>query len=254
MYKYACIYVCKSFFSKSHRPHSQRQCEVRCWIHFVSQIPILLGKKKNDGTTDFRKTAGGYANSTTFFTEFVILRTNRGVANLTLRVTFLSYDSYLYPLILRVRNFRASTSENKAEPVQEQPAKETFQTLRMSSLAHPAPKWPENSGGWVVLGMPFGVEKSPVVSLCSLFRGESCFFGILNCWWVSESNEECTICMHYFRIKSTVSAFPSFHAGWNKRVLFWLVLSPEMRGACIYFDMGRGHSAFPFVSLALLSE
>ena len=139
MYKYACIYVCKSFFSKSHRPHSQRQCEVRCWIHFVSQIPILLGKK-NDGTTDFRKTAGGYANSTTFFTEFVILRTNRGVANLTLRVTFLSYDSYLCPLILRVRNFRASTSENKAEPVQEQPAKETFQTLRMSSLAHPAPK------------------------------------------------------------------------------------------------------------------
>ena len=35
---------------------------------------------------------------------------------------------------------------------------------------------------------------------------------------------------------------------------FWLVLSPEMSGACIYFDMGRGHGAFPFVSLALLSE
>ena len=89
-------------------------------------------------------------------------------------------------LILRVRNFRASTSENKAELVQEQPAKETFQTLRMSSLAPPAPKWPENSGGWVVLGMPFGVEKSPVISLCSLFRGESCFLA----FWIADGYEK----------------------------------------------------------------
>ena len=62
--------------------------------------PRKKKKKKNDGTTDFRKTAGGYANSTTFFTEFIILRTNRGVAKLTLKVTVLSYDSYLCPFDL----------------------------------------------------------------------------------------------------------------------------------------------------------
>ena len=157
-------------------------------------------------------------------------------------------------LILRVRNFRASTSENKAEPVQEQPAKETFQTLRMSSLAHLAPKWPENSGGWVVLGMPFGVEKSPMVSLCSLFRGESCFFGILNCWSVWESNEECTICMHYFRIKSTVGAFPSFHAGWKKRVSSGLCWVRRWGGLAFTLIWAEGMVPFPFVSLALLSE
>lgn len=152
-----------------------------------------------------------------------------------------------FHLILRVRNFRTSTSENKAEPVQEQPAKETFQTLRMSSLEHPPPKWPENSGGYLqaLRNLPW--------FLCVPCSGVRVVFGILNCWWVWESNEECTICMHYFHIKSTVCAFPSCHAGWKKRFFFWLVLSLEMSGACIYFDMAEGHGVFSFVLRALLS-
>lgn len=99
MHKYACISVCKSFFFHIPSPTFPTPMRSEMLDPLCISDPNTPRKKKNDGTPDFRKTAGGYANSTTF-TEFIILRTNRGVAKLTLRVTFLSYNSYLCPFDL----------------------------------------------------------------------------------------------------------------------------------------------------------
>lgn len=248
MHQYACISVCKSFFFHIPSPTFPTPMRSEMLDPLCISDPNTPRKKKNDGTPDFRKTAGGYANSTTF-TEFIILRTNRGVAKLTLRVTFLSYNSYLCPFdltgpqlqgihIRKPSRTSAGTtcqgdSSNPKDVLTGTPGpKMTWKFRWVGSTWYAFRRW-KISRGFFVFPVP----------------GWELFFGIWNCWWVWESNEECTICMHYFRITSTVGAFPSFHAGWKKRVSSGLCWVRRWGGLAFTLIWAEGMVPFPLFPL-----
>lgn len=107
VYVQVCMYSCFQVIFFPHlianNPNANAKWDAGSTLYLRSQYSSM---EKPDGTTDFRRTAGGYVNSTTFFTELILSRENKGVAKLTLRIAFLSYDSYLFPFDLTGLKFQ----------------------------------------------------------------------------------------------------------------------------------------------------